>query len=60
MFHLRIKQVVGFYQQDVTLPQVFFKHFTSTNQLPGFYMSGTLVENGLMKLKYPDIEKQEQ
>ena len=23
-------------------------------------MSGTLVENGLMKLKYPDIEKQEQ
>ena len=26
---------------------MFFKHFTSKNQLPGFYISGTLVENGL-------------
>ena len=25
----------------------FFKHFASKNQLPGFYLSGTLVENGL-------------
>ena len=33
----------------VTLPQVFFKHFVSKNQLPGFYrVSETLVENGLM------------
>ena len=47
MFHLRINQVVGFYQQNVTLPQVFFKDFASKNQLPGFYISGTLVENGL-------------
>ena len=29
--------------------QVFFKHFASKNQLPGFYIGGTLVENGLRK-----------
>ena len=29
------------------LPQVFFKHFASKNQLPGFYINETLVENGL-------------
>ena len=28
--------------------QGVFKHFASKNQLPGFYMSGTLAENGLM------------
>ena len=27
---------------------MFFKHFVGKNQLPGFYISGTLVENGLM------------
>ena len=27
---------------------MFFKHFASKNQLPGFYISGTLVENGLI------------
>ena len=32
------------------LPQVFFKHFASKNQLPGFYISETLVENGLRVL----------
>ena len=50
MFHLWINQVVGFYYQNVwrtTLPQVLFKHFASKNQLPGFFISGTLVENGL-------------
>ena len=26
---------------------MFFKHFTSKNQLPGFYIGGTLVENKL-------------
>ena len=26
---------------------MFFKHFAGKNQLPGFYISGTLVENGL-------------
>ena len=26
---------------------MFSKHFASKNQLPGFYISGTLVENGL-------------
>ena len=27
----------------------FFKHFTSKNQLHGFYISETLLENGLIK-----------
>ena len=31
----------------MTVPQVFFKHFASENQLPGLSVSGTLVENGL-------------
>ena len=38
--------------KNVTLPQVFFKHFASKNQLPGFYVSGTLVENGLKVKPY--------
>ena len=50
MFHLWINQVIGFYKQNVTLPLVLFKHFGSKSQLPGFYVSGTLVENGLRKL----------
>ena len=29
---------------------MFFKHFASKNQLPGLSVSGTLVENGLIKL----------
>ena len=39
------------FTKNVTLPQVFFKHFASKNQLTGFYISGTLVENGLTKKK---------
>ena len=35
------------FTKNVTLPQVFFKHLTGKNQLPGFYISGTLVENWL-------------
>ena len=27
----------------------FVKHFDSKNQLPGFYIGGTLVEKGLIK-----------
>ena len=27
----------------------FVKHFDSKNQLPGFYIGGTLVENGLIQ-----------
>ena len=42
MFHLWTNQVV-------TLPRVFFKYFASKDQLPSFYISGTLVENGLKK-----------
>ena len=30
--------------------QVFFKHFANKNQLPGFYISETLVKNGLIGL----------
>ena len=30
---------------NVTLPQVFFKHFASKNQRPSFHIKGTLVEN---------------
>ena len=32
---------------QVSLPQVFFKHLACKNQLPGVYIKGTLVENGL-------------
>ena len=35
------------WKSDVTLPQVQFRHFTSKSQLPGFYISGALVENEL-------------
>ena len=48
MLHLCSNQAVGFYLQNVTLPQVFCKYLSSKNQLPGFCISGTLVENGLM------------
>ena len=40
----------GFYQQNVTLPQVFLKHFASKNQLPGLSISGTVVEEGLISI----------
>ena len=33
----------------LTLPQVFFKHRASKNQLPGLSVNGTLVEK---KVKY--------
>ena len=36
----------------ISLFKVFFKHFASKNQLPGFYIIGTLVENGLNMLAY--------
>ena len=36
------------FAENVTLPQVFFKHFASKNQLPGLSIIGTLVENGLI------------
>ena len=44
------------YQSDILskdaghLPQVFFKHFASKNQLPRLPVSGTLVENRLIWL----------
>ena len=43
------------FTQNVTLPQVFFKHFACKNQLPGLSLSGALVENGL-KGNYSECE----
>ena len=43
---LKYWDVNNLYGSSVTLPYVFFKHFASKNQLPGFYISGTLVGNG--------------
>ena len=39
---------------NVSLPLVFFKHFASKNQLHGFYIIGTLVENGFNYLTKKD------
>ena len=38
---------------------MFFKHFVSKNQLPGFHINGKLVENGLMNTRDP-LEKYKQ
>ena len=35
------------FTSNVTLPQVFFTHVASKNQLPGFSIIGTLAGNGL-------------
>ena len=37
--------------QDVGHGLVVCKHFAIKNQLPGFYISGTLVEKGLIQAK---------
>ena len=37
--------------QDVGHGLVVCKYFASKNQLPGFYISGTSVENGLIQAK---------
>ena len=37
---------------NATLPQVFFEHFASKNQLPGLSVSVTLFESGLAHLFY--------
>ena len=34
--------------KNVTLPQVFFKHFARKNHLPVFYISGTLVKDAII------------
>ena len=44
--------------QVVTLPQLFFKHFASKNQLPGLSVSGTFVENELKSIFF-DTEGQQ-
>ena len=50
MFHLCRDQVDNLHlylKRHSSTENVFFKHFASKNQLPGFYISGILVENGL-------------
>ena len=39
-----LSKYVGFWRSL----QVFFKHFASKNQQPGFYIKGTLVDNELI------------
>ena len=46
-FKERCRSSTCIFTKNVTPPQVFFKHFVSKNQLPGFYISKTLVENVL-------------
>ena len=46
--HLWKSDILSKDAENVTLPQVFFKHFAYKNQVPGFYIKGTLVENGLI------------
>ena len=38
------------FSENVTLPKVYFKHFASKNQLPGFYKKEKLVENTFKNL----------
>ena len=42
---------------NVTLLQVFFKHFASKNQLPGFYISGTLTYIQSFQVQMPKPNK---
>ena len=44
----RCRSMTCIFTYNVTLPQVFFKHFDSKNQLPGLSIIGTLVENRLV------------
>ena len=37
---------------NVTLPQVFFKHIGTKNQLPGLSIIGTYVQNGLIRILF--------
>ena len=37
-------------QVEISLPKVFFKHFSIKNQLSGFYIRVTLAENELIRL----------
>ena len=34
---------------------MFFKHFVNKNQLPGLFISGILVENGLKRLDEKEV-----
>ena len=47
-FKWRCRSLTCIFIYNVIFPQVFFKHFASNNKLPGFYISGTMVGNGLV------------
>ena len=47
--------MASIFTKNVTLPQLFFKHFASKNQLPGFYICGTLAKNVLNLTQDLDI-----
>ena len=47
------------FTENVTLPQVFFKHFASKNQLPGLSISGTLAGNGRRERERRERERGE-
>ena len=38
---------------------MFLKPFSNKNQLPGFYISGALVENGLKPIKHHTLDTYE-
>ena len=48
-FKLRCRSLACIFSYNVTLPQVLLKHFASKNQLPSFYIGGTLLEYGLRR-----------
>ena len=52
MFYLWRNQVVGFCWQNVWKTTMEEWHCASKNQLPGFYISGILVKNGLILIVY--------
>ena len=52
MFYLWRNQVVGFCWQNVWKNTYGRVTLSSKNQLPGFYISGILVENGLILIVY--------
>ena len=42
-----VKEIIPPQKKQEILNEVFFKHFASKNQQPSFYISQTLVKNGL-------------
>ena len=49
LVYKKVHRVIKFNPFSTNVPQVFFKHFTSKNQLRGLSISGKLVKNALIK-----------